>query len=349
MEEGLKIQFNIKQNFSNRSVNNKNAFFIEGGGTKGIFAIGVIRYLFDDNPYINIKNINIFGGTSVGSFFATGLSLGFQRDEVFEFAEAINLDNLIDSKYMFMLTMYRFMANGYLYNNNGLSEIVQNILDYRINTINEHLNTGENKLSGKDLTFGHLKKLINLYPDIYKHLLINTVDISRKEQIFMTTMDDKWDDIKLFDAMMASSSVPYIFKPINLYYHPNSDKYGYEQTDDSTINSLIDGGISTNNPMDYFLINYKKCSDYNLWLLKFINSTKYVKIDGIIIFLEQLINYLLSKNDIKMDLIQEEYRINCINLHLKAGTLEFYTKEQIKDIIYNIYNQCSTGKLYFGN
>ncbi len=28
-------------------------FFINGGGTKGVFAIGVIKYLFEKNPHLD--------------------------------------------------------------------------------------------------------------------------------------------------------------------------------------------------------------------------------------------------------------------------------------------------------
>lgn len=331
--------------------NNKHIFCIEGGGTKGVYAIGVLKYLFETNQYLDIKTVEIFGGTSVGSYLSTALSLGYQKDDILQISKIIDISKLIDSKYMFMMTAYRFVTQGYLYDDLGRQDIIKKILDLKINTIKQHLGLPADKqLSGKDLTFGDLKKLILTYPDIYKHLLINVVDISRDEQIFMTTLDNKWDDIKLFDAMLSSSSIPFVFKPVSLYYYPSLDKYGYQQTAESTVDMLVDGGVSTNNPLDYFLLNDDKFLNYKLWLLKFTSHSHYTKMDGTITLLKQLADYLISgKNDVKMDLIEDEYNINTINLHSSAGTLDIYTQEEIQKIIQDIYVQCSEGKLYFTN
>ena len=328
---------------------NKNAFFIEGGGTRGIYAIGILKYLFEPNPYLNLANTNIFGGTSVGSFLATALSLGYDKDDIMELSKTINVANLIDAKYKFMVTAYRFLSQGYLYDDVARQEIVEKILDYKIETIRKHL---ELNITGKNLTFGHLKKLIERHPTIYKHLLINAVDISRSEQIFMTTLNDKYDDITLFDAILASSAIPFVFKAVTLYYYPDTDKYGYDNLDKSTINCLVDGGVSTGNPLDFFLLRDGKYlnSQYQLWLLKFTSDPKYVKIDGFNSLLTQTVDYLISgKNNIKMNLIEENYHINIINLHSTSGTLDIYTMEQIQTIINDIYNECISGKLYFNN
>ncbi|XWV25732.1 putative patatin phospholipase [Tupanvirus soda lake] len=355
MEREFTVSLRLLHNNNNKnklllsSTNNKNAFFIEGGGTKGVYAIGILKYLFEENPYVDFKNINIFGGTSVGSYLATALSLGFEKNDIVEISKIIDISNLIDSKYMFLVTGYRFLSYGYLYNDSGRQDIVYKILQYKIDTINEHLElTGANKLDGKDITFGHLNALITKYPHIYKHLLINAVDISRNEQIFLTTLDNKWEEIKLFDAILASSAIPFVFKPTLLHYDPNTNKYSYNGTKNTTINNLVDGGVSTNNPMDYFLLNEDQYPNYGLWLLKFTNHPSYVKIDGTITLLKQLANYLISgKNDVKMDLVQDQYSVNTINLNSKAGTLDLYSAQKIQEIIEDIYNQCITGTLKF--
>lgn len=324
----------------------KNAFFIEGGGTRGLYAIGALKYLFEENPYIRLGDIDIFGGTSVGSYLATALSLGYNKDDLLEISKDIDLGNLLDSKYLFMVTLYRFMCRGYLYDDFGRRDIIEKILNFKIGTIQKHL--GE-KVAGIDLTFGHCKKLIAIHPTIYKHLIINVVDISRSDQIFMTSLDDKWTNIKLFDAILASSAIPFVFKPSSLYYSPNTNTYGYSKTDNSTISLLIDGGVSTNNPLDYFLINDELYSNYELWLLKFSSDPTYVKIDGALSLIKQLIGYLVGgKNDVKMDLIIEEYQINTINLNCVGGILDIYPPEKIQTIINEIYDDCLSGKISFG-
>jgi predicted acylesterase/phospholipase RssA len=353
MSHFLKILFKLNKNTNHDQIMlpNQNAFFIEGGGTKGVYAIGVLKYLFESNKYLNLNSVSIFGGTSVGSYLATALSLGCQKEDLIQVSQVINIGELIDSKYIFLITLYRFLACGYLYDDSGRQDIVWKILQCKMDAINKHLEFNDNnKITGKDITFGHLKILIQKYPNIYKHLIINTVDISKSEQIFMTTLNDKWTNIKLADALLASSAIPFVFKTTTLYYYPDSDTYGYAQTDTSTINNFIDGGVSTNNPLDYFLLNNKEYSSYNLWLLKFTNHPQYVRIDNIITLLKQLSEYLITgKNDIKMDLVEEEYKINTINLNTKAGTLEIYSAEKIQEIIETIYNQCVAGIIHFDN
>lgn len=339
--------------FSEIILNNskKNAFFIEGGGTKGVYAIGILKYLFEDNMYVNLSKVDIFGGTSVGSYLAAALSLGYQKEDLIEIAKIVNIDRLIDSKYLFFITAFRFISKKYLYDDAGRIDIIRKILDLKIDQIkNDFGLSKESAFSAIDITFGNLKYLIDKHPTTYKHLLINVVDISQNNQIFMTTLDDKFDDIKIFDAMIASSALPFVFKPLTMHYCPIEEKYKYHKTEKSTINQLIDGGVSTNNPLDYFLLNNEKFSDYNLWLLKFRSDAGYAKIDGIVSLLKQLLEYLLSgKNDIKMDLIKEEYQISVINLYSKAGVLDIYETDKVIEIINDIYNQCTSGKLYFGN
>lgn len=325
----------------------KNAFFIEGGGTKGFFAIGVLKYLFEENEYVNLGNVDLFGGTSIGSYLACVLSLGYCKSELLKLTTTLDVSNLTDSKYLFFVTLARFMARGHFYSEECRETIIKQILQFRIDSINEHLSL-ETTINAIDLTFGHLRRLTELYPHIYKHLLINVVDISNNNQIFMTTLKPKWDNIKLYDALLAASSIPFVFKPTILYYYPSTRSYGYVKTDESTVNNLIDGGVSTINPLDFLLLNNDIFANYNLWLIKFRTYPDHVKINSNVKLLSQIMEFLISrKNDIKMDLIQKTYNINTINLDTKRKTLEIYTKAEIEQIIDDIYNQCISGTLRF--
>ncbi|AYV84945.1 MAG: phospholipase [Satyrvirus sp.] len=344
-----KNRVGVSKLINNSLPKKKNAFFIEGGGTKGIYAIGVLKYLFEDNAYINLSDVCIFGGTSVGSYLATVLSLGYKKDDLMEISKIIDMSRLIDSKYLILLTAYRFISKGYFYDDIARTDIIEKILNFKFDLIKKHLCLPYDS-KAKDLTFGNLKQLIIRYPNIYKHLIINTVDISKNSQIFMTTLNDESDDIKLFDAMLASSAIPFVFKPVIIYNDPKTNRYTYDKINNLTLNNLVDGGISTNNPLDYFLLNDECFKEYELWLLKFTNEPNYIKIDGTTTLLKQIVEYLISgKNDIKMDLIHDEYQINIINLYSSAGTFDIYTPDEIQKIIENIYNQCKSGKLYFGN
>ena len=330
----------------------KNAFFIEGGGTRGVYAIGLLKYLCQDNQYINFNDVQIFGGTSVGSYLAAALSLGFDSNDIDAFTEKLDMNNLVDSKFLFMTTLYRLLAKGYLYNDTGRKELAENFINIKLDAIRKDLEhnseSGGIPMGPNDITFAHLKKLITTHPNIYKHLIINAVDISTDDQIFITTLNDKWNDIKLIDAILASSAIPFVFTPTILYRYNDTNTYGYIKKPNSTVNHLVDGGVSTNNPLDFFLINNSTYDEYDLWLLKFTSDPGYKKIDGNISMFKQLLQYLISgKNDIKMDLITDQYDISTINLKSTAGTLDIYSNDEIKKIAAEIYKKCEMGEIAF--
>lgn len=348
---GLSLDKNCLSSFCHGDKEKKNAFFIEGGGTRGVYAIGILRYLFDDNKYFNLSQVDIFGGTSVGSYFATALSLGFDKNDIADLSKIINLNSLTDGDYMFAKTFYRFVTKNYMYDDIGRTDIIKKILDQKFNNIKQHLEKNiDNTVASIDLTFGHLQILIKLYPKIYKHLVMNAVDLSTSKQIFMTTLDNKFTNIKIYDALLASSSIPFVFKPVILYYDPLLDTYSYTYSTNFTENTLVDGAVSTGNPLDYFLLKDKIINDYELWLLKFTHEPIYTKINSTYSLFKQLVEYLISgKNEIKTKLIEDLYPINIINLYSTNGVLDIYTPQQVQEISIDIYQKCINGDLYFNN
>jgi|SRR5579872_107996 len=326
----------------------KHAFFIEGGGTKGVYAIGILKYLSDMNPYIKLDGIDLFGGTSIGSYIAAGLSLGCRKDDFDQIAKKIDIADLTDKGYMFAWTMYRFATYGYLYNDGGRRKVISTILNQRNAQIKKHLELPDStKFDAMDLKIGELRKLIIKYPETYRHLIINTVDLNRNQQLFITTLEDKWDTIKLSDGLLASSALPFVFQPMQFYYDSATDTYSYIPSATSTLNQLIDGGAATNNPLDYFLI-HDNHHTYNLWLLVFSSAPTYVPLPTTYSVLTRFISFLISgKNDVKTTFIHSHYKINTINLHSNANTLDYYTPAQIQQIIEDIYNQCVSGQIHF--
>ncbi|AEQ60820.1 Patatin phospholipase [Acanthamoeba polyphaga mimivirus] len=334
----------------------KNVFFIEGGGTKGVYAMGVLNYLYDENVYIKLQDVDIFGGTSVGSILAVGLSLGYQKKDFEKFVETFDLSKFVDSKYYAPFTLYRFLTKGHLYDDTNRQTLVKKILNINIETIRSHLDLPiDSDFEGTDITFWHLKKLIKKYPQIYKHLLINSVDISREQQIFMTTLDDNWDNIKLYDSILASSAFPFVFPSSKFYYNSTTQKYQYQSEIDTndkiTENSFIDGGVANNIPLDYLILNSERFTDCNLWSLQFTTTPAYSKITGPIALIQKLINFAFSygRKSFGLELIHEKYQVNVINLNLSANTFDTYNNNQIKEITRQIYDQCLSGQLHFDN
>lgn len=330
---------------------NTNAFFIEGGGTRGLLAVGVLKYLIEPNKFVQLKDIHIFGGTSVGSYLAAALSLGYSVNDITKMCETVDTYKLVDRPLHYPYSFYRFCTRGYFYDDTYRLDVIKQILNLGFDQIrqilsSQNLFSPQNLSSAMDLTFGHLRQLIFIDPSRFKHLIINAVDISASKQIFFTTLDSKSDNIRLFDAIAASSALPTIYQPVTLNRYPDGT-YGYDKTIGTT-NMLIDGGCDTNNPLCYFLINNVLYANTNLWLLKFISQPKYVKIDGVLTLLKQLLDYLIHKGcDIQMNLLHREYKIDTINLHSDAGTLDMYTPDEIKLMIEKVYIQCMNGEIQF--
>lgn len=349
----LQLKVSLKLHRCNESLSKlcyKNCFIICGGGTKGIYSIGVLKYLFDASsecPF-RLNNIDIFAGTSVGSYLATALSLGFNKDDILSLTESLDLDKLLKDKYTYLRCFARLFYSYYFFDDTGRRDIVKSIMEKKSTQIKQHLGSD---IDHVDLTFGHLKKLIEKYPKIYKDLLINTVDISNGEELFLTTLDDKFCNIKIFDALLASSAIPFIFAPLKLYMDDEGNyRYSSEldQSKKYTDHYLVDGGICNNTPLNYFLLNPKICANCDLWLLKFTTEISYYPITNLYSLIKCVIYYVLSrKNDIDLDLIQKQYSLNIINLKLNVGTFDIYSKEEISMIIDNIYLKCLDRELSF--
>lgn len=340
----MSCQIIVRKKETKRSRKSKNAFFIEGGGTKGVYGLGVIKYLFDDTEkYFDIEKVDLFGGTSVGSFFALALSIGFTSADIDQLVKEIDLTNLIDSKCMLPITIARFIKNGYLYNDTGRLDIINKIIGAKIQDICTDLNKN---ITIDSFTLGDLRTLAETN-NKYTHLIVNCVDINRSDQIFFTTLENKYDNIKIVDILLASSSIPLVFKPVKLYEDANGT-YTYVKDPSYTVHTLIDGGTATNNPLDYFLLNEELAAEYKLWMMRFSKVPDYVDITGTFQLIGHLFEYLVSeKNDTKLELLENKYKLNIIDLHVKESALKLYTKSEVAQIVADIYQMSIDDKLTF--
>jgi len=325
---------------------NKHAFVVEGGGTKGIYTIGFMKYIMQPNPHIDFDKIDIFGGTSAGSFIALCLSLGYCLEDLDAVSKIMDFSNLIDSNYHFLQIGYRFLTNGNFYDKSNLRKTVDGALKIKIGSICQDLQT---EIDSTDLTFGHLKILIARYPHKYKHFVVNTVDLNRSAQIFFTSYDDRCDNIKLLDAVIASGSIPFVFQQSEFYYNEERDMYSHTPIDKGDcLNKFVDGGVSSCDPLEYFLLHEAKFQNHNLWLLKFTNKKPCHVIYNATTLFKALYYFLVyGKSELKMKLIEEKYRFSIINLECTANTLDLYTNEQIQEITEYIYNKCLQNDIIF--
>ena len=324
----------------------KNALFISGGGTKGVYALGIIKYMMTNTDIFDLEMADLFGGTSVGSFFATALAIGFNYSDTLKMIDMIDLTQIFDNSCFYMKCVYKISRYGYAYENEKLVELIKNIINLRLDDINTDLGIN---LKADDVTFGHLKNLRDRYPKKYRNLLINTVDISSGEEVFFTTLNDLSDNFLLMDAMIASSSVPMLFKPFPMYRYPDGS-YGHVETALSEPIIFVDGGISMNNTLDFFLVNehLPQFADYNVWLIQFTMEKPYVRVDTNIAFITRLCEYMIiGKNNTKVRSLRDTFTIKTMNLDLKTGMFDVYTQKEITRIINKIVKKCETKQLSF--
>lgn len=331
-------------NLDNCAINTKNkmAFIFEGGGTKGIYSLGILKYLFrTDNPFVDLNKVFIFGGTSVGSYIAAALSLGYDLEELERFMDKLSISELIDPWYYFPITISRLLKSGYMYESKGRKKILDNIFMQIIDRIKTDL-----KLDIKytDITFSHLKTLITEYPGKYKNLVVNAVDLNNSEQIFFSTLNDYSNELSIYDALMASSAIPFVFEPTIAY---RKEKYFFSKNiENSKKIMLIDGGTANNNPLDYFMIDIKDYDGIDFYLLKYNSPSEYKEINSIYTAFERIGSYMLTeRNNVNMEVISDFFDINIINLHVDNSPLYIPTEQEIKDIIVIIENQCKSNKI----
>ena len=158
-----------------------NDLFIGGGGCDGVMFIGVLEYLHE-NKLLDIKN---FYGTSIGSLIGILYLSGDSPRDILK--KIINLDYTKTFKYNISnIYNYHLIDNG--------------CLDYFL---------GEALVSiKKDTTIGEVSEKFKV------NINIHVTRIKTAEYINFNTKD--YPGVKIRDAIKASMSVPFLFKPVEI-------------------------------------------------------------------------------------------------------------------------------------
>lgn len=181
----MSINQNINSIINNIDIkqNKKNILILSGGSFKGFAYIGVLKAL----KKLNLLNdLNIFIGTSVGSIFSLLLSLNSCIEEIEEFINKINFNQLMNFN----------IKN--LYCNYGLND-GSTIINLLISFLNK-------KNFNQNLTFKELYERTN------NILIINSSNITKKiNEVFDYLLTP---DMEILKAVRMSISVPFIFSPV---------------------------------------------------------------------------------------------------------------------------------------
>ena len=153
---------------------------VSGGGLRGLYYIGVIKYLEEKNLLLGIKN---YCGTSVGTICCLLMILEYKYDEL------IDIFKLFDVKNLKEMDLLNVMNNFSLFSNNKIKKLVYLFIKNKLNI---------NKISLKEL-FDKTQKVFHIV----------TINIETgKQEIFNK---DLTPDIDVCDAIMASCGFPFIF------------------------------------------------------------------------------------------------------------------------------------------
>jgi len=236
------------------------------GGMKGIYYIGVMRYMYIEKMIENIKYIS---GTSIGAFFAVAIALRIPVDYLEE-----RLLKILIEKDKFNINLSFSNLNS-LFEKKGLFN-----LDFLVNIIKDFLKT---QFDIDDISFLELTKKLGVF------VYVSCSCIDTKKPVSFSF--ENTPNVSVLEAMRASMSCPLIFEPVIINkrsyvdgvisFQYSVDNCFTEVADDNKI--YINISETKKNKMD-IIPNYEK-----------IGFLKYV-IRTIIISYSYAINIFYNKN-----------------------------------------------------
>jgi len=180
----------------------------EGGAVKGFAYIGVIKELEDMGLLPKFKR---FAGSSVGSLFASMLAIGFTAGEIISLKDSLDLNKLVSG--------FSFSKAYSIWDSFGMNKL--NILEKQFRAIIK-------KKVDPDISLG------NLYRQTKKDLVIVTCCLNREKAVYLH--HSTYPKVTLINALLASITVPFLFKPRKFKFLGEMDYY-------------VDGGTVDNYPI----------------------------------------------------------------------------------------------------
>ena len=152
LKDYLYNKYHLKNQFDNQllslkkdhiNFNNYNGIIFEGGGTKGFYYPGIIRYLEEQK---NLSQVQYLGGTSIGAIIASLIAVDYNSYEI-ETILKNGYELLKSKKFTSFKDFYRLLTSFGLID----GQIFQDYFDQLI----------EDKVGLKNCTLQQLKELTN--------------------------------------------------------------------------------------------------------------------------------------------------------------------------------------------
>lgn len=154
---------------------------LSGGGVRGLYYLGFMKYY--ENRLDEFKNLV---GTSIGSFFAAAIAIGYKSSELRQ-----HVINVIDYNRIKNIQLFGFLSNLGLDDATNLEHYIKKMI--------------RDKLGRKDITF------LQVYREFGKNIVIPVVCIQTKQVLYLSK--DTFPHLKIWKAIRMSMGVPFLFKP----------------------------------------------------------------------------------------------------------------------------------------
>ena len=164
-----------------------NDLFIGGGGYSGVIFIGALEYIHE-KKLLDLKN---FYGCSIGSLIGCLYISGYTPKSILSKFLDLNLEEIV--KYDFN----NLPSENYIIDDDLLDTLIGFLWEYH----------------EFDVTLSQFSNIHKVNVNIY------TTNITKN--LYTNFNNKDFPDVKLKDALKASMSIPFLFKPINI----NGDMY----------------------------------------------------------------------------------------------------------------------------
>jgi predicted acylesterase/phospholipase RssA len=154
---------------------------LSGGGVRGLYYIGFMKYYSD-----NLKNFKNIAGTSIGAFVAVAIALGYSSDELLPY-----LVSIVDYSKVKSIQIFDFINNLGLDDGAKLEHFIKRMI--------------RNKIGRKDITFSQT------YKEYGKNIILTAVCVETKELVYLSK--ETFPNMKIWKAVRMSLGVPFLFKP----------------------------------------------------------------------------------------------------------------------------------------
>jgi NTE family protein len=200
----------------------KNLVF-EGGGMRGVSYAGALSELQKRNLLDSVGNL---GGTSVGAITAMMLAVGYTPTEIEKEISETNPRKFNDGTVLFFGGPTRLRKHFGWYKGKKVTRWIGGLI--------------ERKLENEEITFTQLHEMKR--PSLY------VTGTSLNNQRVIVFSHETYPNMKVRDAVRASMSLPFFFKPVII------DSVGHvlKKSNQTFYDIVVDGGFIANYPIDLF-------------------------------------------------------------------------------------------------